>query len=114
MAGVPNKPKTPLRSVRIPDELWERAQQVASKRGETVSDEIRAGLQRYTRWSTTNTRVRDAAIDDVIVALWTHLPENDAQEVAAIAFDTIAPLVVAELERDRVRDQIRTGGEAHE
>lgn len=49
MGGVPNQPKTPLRAVRVPDELWEAAQAVAKERGETVSDEIRAALERYVR-----------------------------------------------------------------
>lgn len=47
MVTVPNKPKTPLRNVRIDDELWANAKGIAASRGETVSDVIRAGLERY-------------------------------------------------------------------
>lgn len=46
---VPNQPRTPLRSFRIPDDLYEAAQQVAEERGETVSDVVRRGLTRYVK-----------------------------------------------------------------
>jgi len=49
MVRVPNKPRTPIRGVRIPDELWEDAQRVAAARGEYVSDEVRAALERYVK-----------------------------------------------------------------
>jgi antitoxin component of RelBE/YafQ-DinJ toxin-antitoxin module len=41
-------PNTPGRLVRIPDDLWRAAQNVAKERGETVSDVIRRALIRYT------------------------------------------------------------------
>lgn len=46
---MPNQPRTPIRGIRIPDELWEAAQQVAAERGETVSDEVRRALERYVK-----------------------------------------------------------------
>ena len=46
---VPNKPKTPLKSFRIPQDLYERAQTRAAERGETLSEAIRKFLVRYTR-----------------------------------------------------------------
>lgn len=46
---VPNKPKTPLKSFRIPVELYRKAQEVAAERGETVSDVVRRALERYVR-----------------------------------------------------------------
>lgn len=49
MMTVPNQPRTPIRSVRIADELWEEAQAVARDRGESVSDEVRAALERYVK-----------------------------------------------------------------
>lgn len=49
MSTVPNQPKTKIRAVRVPDELWEAAQAVAAKKGESVSDEIRRSLERYVR-----------------------------------------------------------------
>lgn len=49
MATVPNKPRTKIRGVRIPDDLWEDAQRVAEARGEAVSDEVRAALERYVK-----------------------------------------------------------------
>ena len=44
---MPNQPATPLRSVRIPDDLWQLALEVAEKNGETVSDVIRRALVEY-------------------------------------------------------------------
>lgn len=49
MALVPNKPRTKIRGVRVPDDLWEDAQRVAKARGEDVSAEVRAGLERYVK-----------------------------------------------------------------
>jgi predicted transcriptional regulator len=46
---VPDQPATPIRTVRIPDELWEAAQRKASDNDETVSDVIRRALERYVR-----------------------------------------------------------------
>lgn len=44
---VPNQPKTPLRNVRVSDELWQAALLKAEERGETVSDVVRRALERY-------------------------------------------------------------------
>lgn len=38
---------TPIRTVRIPDSLWEEAQAAASERGENLSDVIREALREY-------------------------------------------------------------------
>lgn len=46
---MPNKPATPHRSVRVPDDLWRAAQRVASDRSETVTDVILRALRRYVR-----------------------------------------------------------------
>lgn len=47
IARMPNQPRTPARSIRIPDEMWNQAKAVAEARGEDVSVEVRAGLERY-------------------------------------------------------------------
>lgn len=47
MTTVPNKPKTPLRSFRIPDDIYEAAQRKAAEKGESVSDVVRRALDRY-------------------------------------------------------------------
>ena len=47
MNTVPNKPKTPIRGVRVPDEEWHPAQARAKERGETVTDVVRRGLRAY-------------------------------------------------------------------
>jgi predicted transcriptional regulator len=44
---MPNQPKTPVRGVRVPDELWRAAQAKADERGETVTDVIVRALARY-------------------------------------------------------------------
>jgi predicted transcriptional regulator len=46
---VPNQPATPGRNVRVPDELWEAAQEIACDRDETVTDVILRALRRYVR-----------------------------------------------------------------
>lgn len=45
----PNKPKTPLRAVRVDDELWNAVKEKAETEGRSVSDVIRAALRRYLR-----------------------------------------------------------------
>ena len=47
IAMVPNKPKTPMHPIRIPEELWVAARQVANARGESVSDVVRRALRDY-------------------------------------------------------------------
>lgn len=46
LARMPGR-GTPQRPIRIPDELWQAAQVAAKRRGETVSDVVRAALERY-------------------------------------------------------------------
>lgn len=36
-----------IRTVRMPDELWEQAQKVAAEKGETLSEVIRRALEEY-------------------------------------------------------------------
>lgn len=38
---------TPLRNIRIPDDLWNRARATADARGETVSEVVRKALTKY-------------------------------------------------------------------
>lgn len=38
---------TPLRNVRVPDDVWEAAAKIAADRGESMSEVIRASLRRY-------------------------------------------------------------------
>lgn len=40
---------TPIRNVRVPDEVWLRAKAVAAARGESLSDVLRAALERYVK-----------------------------------------------------------------
>lgn len=48
LAGVsPNQPKTPHRTIRIPDELWKAAQQKAADEGTDVSAVIRELLAEW-------------------------------------------------------------------
>lgn len=45
----PNQPKTPKRSVRVPEDLWRAVLVKAHKHGETVTDVIIRALKRYLR-----------------------------------------------------------------
>lgn len=46
---MPNQPKTPARSVRVPDELWDAVKAQAEQRGETVTDAVVRALRRYVK-----------------------------------------------------------------
>lgn len=41
--------RVPLRAVRVPDETWKPAQDVAKARGESVSQVVRDALERYVK-----------------------------------------------------------------
>lgn len=45
---MPNQPKTPVRSVRVPDGLWDAAKVRTAARGETVTDVVVRALNEYT------------------------------------------------------------------
>lgn len=45
--GRPATGKTPVRSVRLPDPLWDAVRQVAEAKGWTASDVVAAALHRY-------------------------------------------------------------------
>ena len=44
---IPNAPKTPTRTVRIPDDLWLPVQKKAAKEGVTVTSVIIKALETY-------------------------------------------------------------------
>lgn len=46
---MPRKPQTPVRSVRIPDALWARIQEIAKARDVYVTDVVIDALSRYER-----------------------------------------------------------------
>lgn len=45
--GVPNKPKTPNRAIRVDTDLWRAAQAKAAAEGRTLTGVIVAYLKRY-------------------------------------------------------------------
>lgn len=47
MARVPNAPKTPMKSFRIPDDIYRAAQAKAAENGETLTDVVRRALAEY-------------------------------------------------------------------
>lgn len=49
LADVPNQPRTPLKSFRIPEDLYRAAMEKADAKGETVSDVVRRALERYVK-----------------------------------------------------------------
>jgi hypothetical protein len=46
---MPDMPRDPIHTIRITTDLWDRALAVAHRRGETVSQVIRAALVRYVK-----------------------------------------------------------------
>jgi hypothetical protein len=46
---VPNAPKTPQRTIRIPDKTWEAAKATAESKGDNLSEVIRKSLERYVK-----------------------------------------------------------------
>lgn len=46
---MPNQPATPIRTVRVDDELWYAVQRAAADNGETVTDVILRALRKYVR-----------------------------------------------------------------
>lgn len=44
---VPNKPKTPIASFRIPEDLRKQAQAKAQSEGITLTDVVRKALEQY-------------------------------------------------------------------
>lgn len=49
LSRVPNQPKTPIRGVRVPDELWDAARAKAADEKESVSDVVRRALEAYVK-----------------------------------------------------------------
>ena len=41
--------REPIRAIRIPDDLWQRAREVSTERGESISKIVRDGLERYVK-----------------------------------------------------------------
>jgi len=48
MGSVPNKPKTPHRTIRVPDDVWLPAKVKAEAEGSNLSERIREWLVDYT------------------------------------------------------------------
>lgn len=46
---MPNQPATPVRTVRISDEVWQALRQRADERGETVTDVVLRAIRLYLR-----------------------------------------------------------------
>lgn len=49
MTPMPNAPRTPLKSFRIPEDLYREAQQLAADEDQSVSDVVRKALERYVK-----------------------------------------------------------------
>lgn len=47
--SMPNQPKTPRRTVRIPDDIWQTALEVAEENGINLPQVIREDLVRFIR-----------------------------------------------------------------
>jgi predicted HicB family RNase H-like nuclease len=49
VSRVPNQPKTPQRTFRIPEDVYRAAQAKAAAKGESLSDVVRRALERYVK-----------------------------------------------------------------
>lgn len=49
MTTVPNQPKTPVRSFRVDDEVYDAAKAKADREGESLSEVVRRLLEEYAR-----------------------------------------------------------------
>lgn len=49
LAGVPNAPGTPRRTIRVPNDLWDAAHAKAVEEGTDLSTVLRDALNRYLR-----------------------------------------------------------------
>jgi negative regulator of replication initiation len=47
MGSVPNKPKTPHRTIRVENELWADTMTITKAKGETATEVIRRALETY-------------------------------------------------------------------
>lgn len=47
--AVPNQPKTPTHSVRVPQDLWDAVRAKAKRQGETITDVIVRALVHHLR-----------------------------------------------------------------
>lgn len=54
MGVMPNAPKTPHRTIRVPDDVWTAAQQRAKAEGRNLSELIREWLTDYAKDSEDN------------------------------------------------------------
>jgi len=73
---MPNQPKTPHRTIRVPDDEWIPARDKAAREGETMTDVIRRALRRY---------VSGAAIAALILAVGVGSTSHSAQASAPVA-----------------------------
>ena len=60
--------KTKARGVRIDDELWQDSKDEAAARGESVTDEIRRDLRRYTAKRRAARHAAELAASPVVAA----------------------------------------------
>lgn len=47
--GLVTKPPMVMRSLRVPEKLWNQAKDKADERDESISDVVREALERYVR-----------------------------------------------------------------
>jgi predicted transcriptional regulator len=46
---MPDQPKTPARTIRVPESLWQEVREAATKNSESVSDVARRAFANYVR-----------------------------------------------------------------
>ena len=66
MTPMPNAPRTPLKSFRIPEDLYREAQQLAADEGQSVSDVVRKALERYVKAGPQEARSRRGRVTNLM------------------------------------------------
>jgi len=73
---MPNQPKTPGHTIRVPDDEWVPARDKAAENGETMTDVIRRALRRY---------VTGALLGVLVLASFSGSAQASAPEVTVAA-----------------------------
>jgi hypothetical protein len=101
---MPNQPKTPLRSIRVPDEEWLPAQKIAAERGETMTDIVRRALRQLV-----STTVLGSML---VVGAMSGTREGDAVQIG-VCHDAAKCAAVADTSGERaamIAEQVKTFG----
>lgn len=108
---VPNRPKTPLHSFRVDDELWSAAKKRADDLGETLAEALRRFLRRYSlleKGSLEEPTKVGTVIESSTGRLWVRIePDPEQPEFCWQALGDISASLPSEARHPRARAFIR-------